>query len=125
MTFTADRPSGRSQDFTFSRRKLFQRVVATTLPLAVLPKPCAVPPLKNRPLPEFWFGELVSFYWNDEDSDTLQPYSETGEVIGVIWNPREGYWEYTVTWLSSTAYPQSEYPLYDGNFLTGEELCKL
>ena len=123
MPVLDDRLCGRSQGFTFARRELFQKVVAVTLPFTLLPKPSAVPPLKNRPLPEFWFGELVSFCWEDEDTE--QPYSETGEIIGVVWNPREGYWEYNVTWLSSTAYPANSYPVYDGNFLTGEELCKL
>ena len=123
MPHLDDHPCRRSQGFTFPRRELFQKVAAVALPFAVLPKPSAVPPLTGRPLPEFWFGELVSFYWNDEDTE--QPYSETGEVIGVVWNPRENCWEYNVTWLSSTVYPSSNYPLYDGNFLTGEELCKL
>lgn len=80
-------------------------------------------PLPGICKPEFWFGDRVSFCWNDEDTE--QPYSETGEVIGVAWNPRENYWEYSVTWLSSTVYPSSNYPLFDANFLTAEELCKL
>jgi hypothetical protein len=106
-----------------SRREFLQTAVSTPLLFLVPPKPSGVPPLKNRPSPEFWFGELVSLCWNDEDTE--QPYSETGEVIGVVWNPRENYWEYSVTWLSSTVYPSSNYPLYDGTFLTAGEICKL
>ncbi len=114
--------SGRSQHFTFSRRELFHKAAAT-LPFLVLSKPSITQPLKDFPVPEFWFGDRVSFCWNDE-TDEL-PYSETGQIIGVTWNPRENFWEYAVIWLSSTAYPSSNYPLYDGSFLTGEEMCKL
>jgi hypothetical protein len=34
--------------------------------------------------PEFWFGELVDFVWNDET--TGEAHSETGKVIGVAWD---------------------------------------
>lgn len=77
----------------------------------------------ETPKPEYWFGDSVSFCWNDEITE--QPYSETGEIIGVAWNPRENYWEYAVVWVSSTAYPQFEYPIFDGGFLTAGEVCKL
>jgi hypothetical protein len=122
------------QSFAFSRRELSGKLLAIGAAL-LLPQSQSLsfsPELKRRsqifsfteaPEPEFWFGDRVSFCWNDEDTE--QPYSETGEVIGVVWNPRENYWEYSVTWLSSTVYPSSNYPLYDGNFLTGGELCKL
>ena len=123
MSTLARYPDGRSQNFIFPRREFFQKVAAATLPFLVPPKPSVMPPLKGRPLPEFWFGELVSFCWNDENTE--QPHSETGEIIGVTWDPRENQWEYAVTWLSSTAYPMDSYPIYDGNFVTAGEICKL
>lgn len=123
MSILARYPDGHSQNFTFCRREFFQKLAAVALPSLVLSKPSVVPPLKGYPSPEFWFGDRVSFCWNDEDSE--EPYSETGEVIGVVWNPRENYWEYSVTWLSSTVYPMDNYPIYDGSFSTAGELCKL
>ncbi len=122
MTFAVDRSKGRSQDFTFSRRELFHKAAAT-LPFLVLSKPSIAEPLKDFPVPEFWFGDRVSFCWNDEDTE--QPYSETGQVIGVTYDPRENKWEYAVIWLSSTTYSQDDYPIFDGNFVTAEELCKV
>jgi hypothetical protein len=123
MSTLTRNPNGQSQGFTFSRRELFQKVAAVTLPPVLLSKPCAVPPLKGRPLPEFWFGELVSFYWVDENTEQSQ--SETGEIVGAVWDCRENCWEYAVTWLSSTAYPAHSYPVYDGGFVTAGEICKL
>lgn len=124
------------QSFAFSRRELSGKLLAIgaafLLPQSQSQFSSPSPELKRRsqlfafteaPEPEFWFGDRVSFCWNDEDSE--EPYSETGEVIGVVWNPRENYWEYSVTWLTSTIYPSSNYPLYDGNFLTAGELCRL
>ena len=96
MPHTADCLCGRSQLFTFA---------------------------PDTPKPEFWFGDSVTFCWNDETAE--QPFSETGEVIGVAWNPRENFWEYLVVWVSSTAYPASSYPIFDGNFVTAGEVCKL
>jgi hypothetical protein len=89
-----DRQQGRSQLFTFSA----------------------------TPKPEFWFGERVDFFWNDEDSGDR--HSETGEIVGVAWNFLEQEWQYIVIWLSSTADPDGNYPIFDGNFVTAEVICK-
>ncbi len=123
------------QSFAFSRRELPGKLLAIGAAL-LLPQSQSLSPVpesKRRsqlfafteaPEPEFWFGDRVSFFWDDEDTE--QPsYSETGEVIGVVWNPRENYWEYSVTWLSSTVYPMDNYPIYDGSFVTAGEVCKL
>ena len=123
MSTLTRQPDGRSQDLTFSRRELFQKVAAVTLPFAVLPKLSLVPPLKNRPLPEFWFGDCVNYCWVDENTE--ESHSETGEIVGAVWDSRENCWEYAVNWLSSTAYPADSYPVYDGGFVTAGEVCKL
>jgi|GEM_PF-2000717 len=75
------------------------------------------------PSPEFWFGDFVDFCWRDER--TGEPHSETGVVVGVAWNHTDREWDYIVTWLSSTAYPQAQYPIFDGNFVAEGVLCKL
>ncbi|MEG3923094.1 hypothetical protein QUA07_28865 [Microcoleus sp. T3_A4] len=95
MPHSADCLCGRSQLFTF----------------------CA-----DTPKPEFWFGDAVTFCWTDENTGT--EYLERGEVCGVAWNQPENCWEYIVTWLSSTAYPASDYPIFDGNFVTAGVLWK-
>jgi hypothetical protein len=123
MSTLTRHPHGRSQHLTFSRRELFQKVAAVALPFAVLPKPSVVPPLKNRPVPDFWFGDRVSFCWVDEETKELN--SETGEIVGAVWDSREDSWEYAVNWLSSTTYSADSYPIYDGGFLTAGEICKL
>jgi hypothetical protein len=123
------------QSFAFSRRELPGKLLAIGAAL-LLPqsksKSLSSPGLERRsqlfafteaPEPEFWFGDRVIFCWNDE-TDEL-PYSETGQIIGVTYDPRENCWEYAVIWLSSTAYPAADYPLFDGTFLTAGEICKL
>jgi len=72
--------------------------------------------------PKYWFGEFVDFCWNDENSG--EPHSETGVVVGVAWNNADREWEYIVTWLSSTAYPEGNYPISDMNFVAEEILCR-
>lgn len=114
--------SWRSQGFTFSRRELFQKVAAVTLPFVVLSKPSVVPPLTGRPLPEFWFGERVSFRWVDEN--TGQPHSESGVVVGAVWNHIDQEWQYMVTWLSSTIDPDGNYPIFSEELVPEETLCK-
>jgi hypothetical protein len=116
-------PSWKLQGFTFSRRKLFQKITAGAVPFVFPPKPSAVTPLKDRPSPDFWFGDHVIYCWVDED--TKESHSETGEIVGAVWDSREDSWEYAVNWLSSTTYPADSYPIYDGSFLTAGEMCKL
>jgi len=72
--------------------------------------------------PEFWFGDLVDFFWTDEKSGVY--HSETGKVIGVSWDFTDKCWEYTVVWLFSTAYPSDTYPVYDGEKILARVICK-
>ena len=123
MSTLARYPDGQSQNFTFCRREFFEKLAAVALPSVLLIKPSAVPPLKGRPSPEFWFGDRVSYFWIDEKTE--ESHSETGEIVGAVWDSRENCWEYAVIWLSSTAYPADSYPVYDGGFVTAEEVCKL
>lgn len=72
------------------------------------------------PNPEYWLGEFVDFCWVDEN--TGEPHSETGVIVGVVWNQRE--WQYMVVWLSSTASPDGNYPIFNEELVPGEVLCK-
>lgn len=72
--------------------------------------------------PEFFFGEVVEFRWTDENND--EAHSERGEVVGVLWNFPQARWEYSVTWLSSTAYPASDYPI-QSELITANVLHKV
>ena len=65
----------------------------------------------------------MDFCWNDENSG--EPHSETGVVVGVVWNQIERKWQYIVTWLASTIDPDGDYPISDMNFVVEENLCKL
>lgn len=71
--------------------------------------------------PEFWFGDLVDYFWTDEE--TNQDHCETGKVVGAIWNFTEKHWEYRVVWLSSTLHPE-DYPLDDYQLVTADVICK-
>ena len=73
--------------------------------------------------PEFWFGDRVQFRWIDET--TGESHSECGEVVGVVRNFAEARWEYRVNWTSSTAYPNEDYPVYDGSLWTTDVLSKV
>lgn len=110
---------GRSQHFAFPRRELLQKLASAAL-LFFVPRPQLLS--CQTPKPEFWFGDSVDFWWNDETTGVR--HSETGEIVGVVWNDADKIWEYMVTWLSSTAYPQSNYPIFDGNLVSPEVLCK-
>jgi hypothetical protein len=94
---------------------------------------CTIPAITNLPAksesllvgvtkPEFWFGDSVDFWWNDET--TGDRHSETGEVVGVVWNDADKVWEYSVIWLKSTAYSQEDYPICDGQLVTAGVICK-
>jgi hypothetical protein len=74
------------------------------------------------PTPEYWFGDFVDFCWKDEN--TGEPHSETGVIVGVAWNQESREWEYIVTWLSSSLYPEGNYPISDMNFVPEDILCK-
>jgi hypothetical protein len=74
------------------------------------------------PTPEYWFGDFVDFCWNDENSG--EPHSETGVIVGIAWNSADREWEYIVTWLCSSAYPEGNYPISDMNFVAEGILCR-
>lgn len=75
------------------------------------------------PSPEFWFGEFVDFCWRDEQ--TGEPHSETGVVVGVVWNQGDREWQYMVAWLTSTIDPNGNYPFFNQELVPGETLCSL
>lgn len=104
-----------------SRRQFLASMFA---PAIAKPTKTAVkPPLPGTPKPEFWFGEKVEFCWTDETSG--KHHTESGEIVGANWNHPEAQWEYQITWHSSTAYPSSEYPIFDGNLVTADVLSKI
>jgi hypothetical protein len=110
----------RSQHFVFPRRELLQKLASAVL-LFFVPRPHLFS-FCQAPKPEFWFGDVVDFWWNDEITGVR--HSETGEIVGVVWNDADKIWEYMVTWLSSTAYPQSNYPIFDGELVTAGVICR-
>jgi hypothetical protein len=114
-----DRSFVRSQHFVFSRRELLQKLASAAL-LFFVPRPQLLS--CQTPKPEFWFGDSVDFWWNDETTGAR--HSETGEVVGVIWNDADKLWEYSVIWLKSTAYSQDDYPICDGQLVTAGVVCK-
>ena len=105
-----------------SRRQFLVSIFAAPAIQPAIAKPASKSPLPGIAAPEFWFGEKVEFRWVDENSG--KHHTERGQIVGASWNHPENQWEYAVTWHSSTAYPASEYPIFDGNFVTARELCK-
>lgn len=71
--------------------------------------------------PKFWFGDVVrSSYLSDDDGKT---HWEEGEITGVVWNPDEKQWTYTVIWLLSSDVELSHfYPNFDCHLNDAEEL---
>ena len=105
-----------------SRRQFLATMFAPAI--AVPTKPATNSPLsRGASKPEFWFGEQVQFTWTDETSG--KHHRETREIVGANWNHPEAQWEYAVTWLSSTAYPASEYPIFDSNLVTATVLSRV
>lgn len=119
MPYSADCPMGRSQFLLQPRRRFLSSIFAIGTFAAKTAKPDF---FNNLGKPEFWFGDMVDFRWNDEESG--EPHSETGKVVGVAWDFSEKEWEYRIMWLSSTIYPAENYPLEDGNFVTAGVICK-
>jgi|SRR6476469_986736 len=101
-----------------SRRQFLSSMFAPAIA-----KPATQSPLPKAPKPEFWFGEKVEFCWVDETSG--KHHTERGEIVGANWNQPENQWEYQVTWLHSTAYPSTKYPIFDGNLVTPDVLSKV
>ena len=97
---------------------------------AIAPRPAElqkVSPVANAPLPKFWFSDLVSYVWLDEEKN---PQYEVGRVVGSVWNPLKKHWEYSVIWLASTFYIKSgtfavsgeTYPSYDRELIYEDEI---
>ena len=103
-----------------SRRQFLASIVGATIAKPVNSYQSLVPGASK---PEFWFGELVEFRWIDENSG--KHHTEQGEIVGANWNHPEHCWEYAVTWLNSTAYPATEYPIFDSNLISADVLSKV
>lgn len=93
---------------------------------AIAPRPAElqeVSPVPKAPLPKFWFGDLVSYVWLDEENN---PQDEFGRVVGPVWHPLKRHWEYAVVWLTSTRYigryPGDTYPSYDHELIHEDKI---
>lgn len=106
-----------------SRRQFLLGCIPTIAIQPAIVKPATNSPLPGIPRPEFWFGDAVAFNWIDETNG--KHYTEQGEIVGANWNQPENQWEYLVTWHSSTAYPSTEYPIADGNFISADVLSRV
>lgn len=104
-----------------SRRQFLASMFAPAI--AQPTKPVTKYPRPGIAAPEFWFGEKVEFCWIDENSG--KHHTERGEIAGAVWNHPEAQWEYAVTWLNSTVYPSSEYPIFDSNLISADVLSKV
>lgn len=102
---------------------LTRRQFLATMFAPAIAKPVSKSPLSGIAAPEFWFGEKVKFCWIDEISG--KHHTEHGEIVGASWNHPETQWEYAVTWLNSTAHPDTEYSIFDGNFISADVLSKV
>ncbi|MEG4273836.1 MULTISPECIES: hypothetical protein [unclassified Microcoleus] len=100
-----------------------QFLISMFAPAIAKPATKSEQPLPGAHKPEFWFGEKVEFCWIDETSG--KHHTESGEIVGANWNHPEVQWEYQITWHSSTAYPASEYPIFDGNLVTADVLSRV
>ena len=113
MTLSNDRPSGRSQLLTQSRKP---RQLMGWLDLArYVQSPLILSKLRK---PEFVIGCKVSDHWVDEFGDECV---EFGEVVGICWHPRKATWAYLVDWYKGGG-PDFLYPCFDGNLLIGGDL---
>ena len=125
MTLSNDCPQRRSQQFTFLRRELLQKVASTA---ALLFVPRTQPVLefpKKYGTPQFRIGDLVASDWLDEFDE---PVIDFGEILGVRWLP-EGHsgfsansWVYYVYWTHSTCGASDSYPCYDGEPTEADQL---
>lgn len=112
MPHSTDCPEGRSQLFTFARRDFLQKAASVGLPFLV---PRTQPKYGQSP---FVIGDQVADHWIDEFE---REQIEYGEVMGVVWHPREQAWGYLVDWTHGTM-PPSSYPCFDGHLLIGGDL---
>jgi hypothetical protein len=108
-----------------NRRQFLSNIFGAAAVLPAIAKPqqsIAVHEAIEATKPEFWFGDLVDYFWTDEE--TNQRHSETGKIIGAAWDSLKKQWRYRVMWLSSTLHPAKDYPLDDGEFMTADEISK-
>ena len=129
-------PQGRSQEFTFPRRELLQRLASAAL-LYLLPyrqlvaqpldRPATTPRLNEpvaptldeRALPEFKIGDLISCDWTS--SEFCEDYTEFGEIVGACRLPDEG-WVYYINWTHGTGLDDFQYPCFETEPTTAERL---
>ena len=112
MTLESDCPQRRSQEFTFPRRELFKKLASATLLHLVL----RFQPKYGQP--PFVIGDRVADHWIDEFGIEQIEY---GDVMGVVWHPREQVWGYLVDWTSGNM-PASCYPCFDGHLVIRGDL---
>lgn len=116
---------GRSQHFTFFRRKFLQKAASAALPFVVSRSRSVNSFFGDRPLPQFKIGDLVAEDWLDEDDENATDF---GEVLGIRWLP-EGHssfaantWVYYIYWTHSTTGSTYCYPCYDGEATEADRL---
>lgn len=128
MTISRGCPQGRSQHFTFSRRRVLQGLAsAASLCLVPRPEPVIASP-NERPPAEFAIGDLVAQDWEeDDDEDAPQSATDFGEVVGLCYLPDKGSyyprhtWVYYIYWTHTTN-NHCSYPCFDGEPIAGNEL---
>ena len=116
MALSADRPYGRSQKFTFSRRGFLQKLAPAPL-LHLVSQPSLKLPTKY-PAPRFHIGNKIADHWINEFGAEL---IEFGEIVGLCWEPREKAWAYLVNWTSGEM-PDSFYPCFDKYLVIGGDV---
>lgn len=119
MPHSADCPEGRSQEFTFPRRELLQRLASAAL-LYLLPhRQLGAPTLDGRALPEFKLGDLISCDWTD--SEFCENYTEFGEIVGACRLPDDS-WVYYINWTHGTSSDDFQYPCFETEPTTADRL---
>lgn len=114
MPISARFPDGRSQVFTFIRRKLSQKATSpTSLPL--VPRQ-----VKNSKCP-FRIGDKVAEHWIDEFDKECICY---GEVCGICWHPYEKVWAYLINWTGGDG-PAICYPCFDEQLVMNCDLRRV
>lgn len=112
MPISARFPDGRSQHFTFVRRKLLQKAVPSVL-LSLVPRP-----LHQHSMCAFRIGDEVAERWIDEfDNERI----EYGEVCGIGWQPKERMWVCLINWTKGDS-ADDFYPCFDERLVPARDL---
>ena len=114
MPTSARYPQGRSQHFTFFRRKFLRKAALASL-LLLVPRQ-----VKNSKCP-FRIGDKVAEHWTDEFGKECIYY---GDVCGICWHPREKVWAYLVNWTSGDG-SDICYPCFDEQLVVGADLRRI